>query len=212
MRIQGIRTTSANEQFVQERRDQIVKNAMRLFAKKGLERTSMKDIGKACNMTSANIYNYIGKKEDLVTLVIQTNYSGLYKFIHSANEYADVLSPVEALVKIIDQFFRIHDRYRDNTYFVTRDFNSLKPGMRLIVTESSANVAAILEKIIKRGCAEGDFVIEDTWLAAHSIMSLAVIWCLRYLIYSKRYTIDEYIRLQTIQIFHMLRCSATVKV
>ena len=100
MRIQGIRSTSDNEQLVQEKRDQIVKNAVRLFAKKGMERTSMKDIGKACGMTSANLYNYIGKKEDLVTLVIQTNYSQFYKqFINEASEYCDAMAPEAALVR-----------------------------------------------------------------------------------------------------------------
>jgi TetR/AcrR family transcriptional regulator, cholesterol catabolism regulator len=211
MRIQGIRTTSVNGQFVQERRDQIVKNALRLFAKKGMERTSMKDIGKACNMTSANLYNYIGKKEDLVTLVIQTTYSQLYKAIHEVDEDADMLGPVEALVKVIDRLFRVYDKYRDNTYFVTRDFISLKPSLRLTVTEAQANIAATFEKIIKRGCAQGEFVTEDTWLAAHSIMTLAVVWCLQYLVYSKRYTVDEYIKLQTEHVLGMLHCDAKVK-
>jgi TetR/AcrR family transcriptional regulator, cholesterol catabolism regulator len=211
MRIHGIRNTSVNGQFVQERRDQIVKNALKLFARKGMERTSMKDIGKACNMTSANLYNYIGKKEDLVTLVIQTTYSQLYKSIAEANEYADTLGAVEALARVIDQFFRVYDKYRENTYFVTRDFISLKPSQRLTVSETSANIAAMFEKIIKRGCAQGEFVAEDTWLAAHSIMALAVVWCLQYLVYSKRYTIDDYIKLQTEHVFRMLHCDAKVK-
>jgi TetR/AcrR family transcriptional regulator, cholesterol catabolism regulator len=212
MKIQGIRTTSVNEQFVQERRDQILKSAMRLFARKGLERTSMKDIGKACNMTSANLYNYIGKKEDLVTLLIQTNYSQVYRFIDTANELADTLSPVDALTRIIDGWFRLQDKHRDNTYFVTRDFNSLRPSLRLTVSEASANLGAVIEKIIKKGCEEGDFAVDDSWLAAHSIMALSVVWSLHYLVYSKRYSIDDYIRLHTQHIFHLLKFDVKVKV
>jgi TetR/AcrR family transcriptional regulator, cholesterol catabolism regulator len=211
IKLQGIRTKCENEAFVLEWRYQIARNALGLFAEKGLENTSVRDIARACNITPGNLYNYIGKKEDILVLVIQTNYKHVAHFIHEANEYVEVFSPVEALTKAIDQFFRVHDKNRKSTYFVNRDFSFLRPAMKLMVTESADNVVAVFEKIIKKGCVEGYFKVENTWLAAQSIRALGLIWSLQYIIYSKRYTIDEYIKLQSRQIFDMLNCNLKVK-
>jgi hypothetical protein len=161
--------------------------------------------------TSGNLYNYIGKKEDIVTLVIRTHYAHLFKFIHEGNEYSEVLSPIDALGKAVDQFFMIQHMDRDMAYFVNRDFNSIKPAMRLMITESSANATAVFEKIIKKGCVQGVFKVQNTWMAAHSIRALGQIWSVHHMLYSKRCTINQYIELQLGQIFDMLNCNSKTR-
>ena len=196
MKLHGIKTASANEQFVQERREQIVKSATRLFARKGYEQTSMKDIGKACNMTPANLYNYIGKKDDLLTLVIRNNYAHLYEFTRQIEDDIEKLEPVQALISTTERHLRLHDQFRDNTYFVSRDFNSFRPSIKLVIIESSAMIEALFEKIIVKGREAGLFKAEDPWLIARTIMGMGVMWSLLYPMYSKKYSIDEYIKRQ----------------
>ena len=212
MKLAGIRAASNNEQFVQERRDQIIKSATKLFARKGYDQTSMKDIGKACSMTPANLYNYIGKKDDLLTLVIRNNYARLYKVTREIEDDIERLEPVEALLSTVEKFLRLHDNNRENTYFVSRDINSFKPSVRLTVIESSANIEALFERVIRKGCNEGLFTANDPWMVARTIMAMGVMWCLQYPIYVKHSNIDEYIRLQKEQALKLLCCKAEVKV
>jgi AcrR family transcriptional regulator len=212
VKLAGIRSASNNEQLVQDKRGQIIKNATRLFARKGYAETSMKDIGKACNMTPANLYNYIGKKDDLLTLVIRSNYSHLYTFVHEVEDDIERKEPVEALLSTIEKFLKLHDSNRDNTYFVSKDINSFKPGIRLTVIESSANIEALLERIIKKGCNQGLFTSVDSWMVARTIMAMGVTWCMQYPIYIKRYNIDQYIGVQKEHALRLLCCKAKVKV
>jgi AcrR family transcriptional regulator len=212
VKLAGIRSASNNEQFVQEKRDLIIKNSTKLFARKGYAETSMKDIGKACNMTPANLYNYIGKKDDLLTLVIRNNYSHLYRVTHEIEDDMERLAPLEALMATIEKFLKLHDSNRDNTYFVSRDIQSFKPSIRLTVIESSANLEALFERVIKKGCNEGIFSTDDPWMVARTIMAMGVMWCLQYQIYGKRYTIDEYIKLQKEQALRLLCCKIKAKV
>lgn len=212
MKLAGIRTASSNEQFVQERRDQIIKSATRLFARKGYNQTSMKDIGKACNMTPANLYNYIGKKDDLLTLVIRNNYSNVYAFMREIESDIDDMNPVEALLSSVEKLLKLHDKFRENTYFVSRDINSFRPSIRLMVIESSASIEAILEKIIKKGANTGDFNVDDPWLIARTIMAMGVMWSLQYGVYSNHYNIDEYIKVQKEHALRLLCCKSVTGV
>lgn len=206
MKLHGIKAASANEQFVQERREQIVKSATRLFARKGYEQTSMKDIGKACNMTPANLYNYIGKKDDLLTLVIRNNYSHLYAFTREIEDDIEKLDPVQALLSTTERHLRLHDQYRDNTYFVTRDFNSFRPSIKLVIIESSAMIEGLFERILIKGRDAGVFTIEDPWLTARTIMGMGVMWSLQYPMYSRKYTIDQYIKQQKEHVMRLVCC------
>ena len=70
----AIKANSSNAKLVQERRDQILRSAIRLFNKKGFDGTSMRDIARACRMTSANIYNYISGKEDIIRLILEAGH------------------------------------------------------------------------------------------------------------------------------------------
>jgi TetR/AcrR family transcriptional regulator, cholesterol catabolism regulator len=211
MKLQGIRTRSENEDLVIWQRELIVKKTVHLFATKGLQKTSVRDIANACNMTSGNLYNYIGKKEDLVTLVIQNNYSHLFKFIHEMNDFSDLARPEESLAKAVDRFIRIHHEYRDIIYFVHKDYTILKPSLRLMISETTENVAGVFEKIINIGCRDGSFSVQNPWLAAHSIRAVGQLWTLQYRLLSRRFTVDDYIAAQLEQIFNMLNCHTRVR-
>jgi len=49
-----------------ERRREIASTAMRLFSKKGFERTSVREIAEACGIAKGSIYDYFATKEDIL--------------------------------------------------------------------------------------------------------------------------------------------------
>ena len=48
---------------------QIIEISSRIIVKKGFDRTSMREISKATNLTTAGLYHHIGSKEKLLNLV-----------------------------------------------------------------------------------------------------------------------------------------------
>ena len=48
---------------------QIIEISSRIFSKRGFDRSSMREISKAVNLTTAGLYHHIGSKEKLLNLV-----------------------------------------------------------------------------------------------------------------------------------------------
>ena len=199
-----IRTFSSNTELVDKRRQQIIRSARQLFVKKGYDRTTMRDIGKACRMTSAGVYHYLGKKEDILSLVVQHVYKQLYAFIREAEGYADTLEPAMALSRAMDRYYRLLDENREDALFINNNYTLFKPALRLQVWETVASVVAVFEKIIGkigRGCGS---VIDNGSLLAFNIVALGQMWFLRRNYLAARHSIDEYIEYQTEQVFKQI--------
>ncbi len=201
----AIKANSSNEKLVQERRDQIFRNAIRLFNKKGFDGTSMRDIARACRMTSANIYNYISGKEDIIRLILEAGHEQSYRFIAEAEEGLVKLAAVEALKNAVALFFRHIDNNRQGVTFLYRGMASFKEDIRSSVLKVEADETEVFEKIINRGSLEGDFAVDDARLLADNIILLGQMWAVKHGLFEKRYTIEGYINLQTGNITAQLR-------
>src|SRR6266853_3064959 len=57
---------------IEDRRDQIIDAAMRVFAQKGFTRATNKDIAREAGITPGLIYYYFDSKEDLLKTIIET--------------------------------------------------------------------------------------------------------------------------------------------
>ena len=58
-------------QHKQERHDQLVATARRLFAEKGVESTTIKDIAEAAGVAQGLLYHYFDSKEDLLWAIVE---------------------------------------------------------------------------------------------------------------------------------------------
>ncbi len=201
----AIKANSSNEKLVQERRDQILRSAIRLFNKKGFDGTSMRDIARACRMTSANIYNYISGKEDIIRLILEAGHEQSYRFIAEAEAGLGKLAAVEALKNAVALFFRHIDKNRPGVTFLYRGMASFKEDIRSSVLKVEADETEVFEKIINRGSIEGDFAVDDARLLADNIISLGQMWAVKHGLFERRYTIEGYINMQTSNITAQLR-------
>jgi AcrR family transcriptional regulator len=197
MKSKSIRTYSNNEKLVEERRDQIIKCAIRQFNKKGFDGTSMRDIAAACHMTSANLYNYIAEKDDIIHLIMRGGIEGTQAFIQKSDEALQSMKPRQALVRVIDLFYRYIDSSRAGVTFLYRGIAALKDGVRESVIAREADEISAFQRILDKGCREKEFVVGDTRIVADNIVSLGQMWAVKHGTFEKRYTIDEYIKLQT---------------
>lgn len=199
-----IRANSTNEKLVTERRNQIIRSAIKLFNKKGFDGTGMRDIARACRMTSANIYNYIGGKEDIIRLILENGHDQSYRFVTEAEAGLVKLNAVEAMINAVALFFRHINDMRPGVTFLYRGIASFREDIRASVLKIEADETEVFEKIIIKGCRNGEFEAEDVRLWADNIILLGQMWAVKYGIFEKRYDIEEYIRLQTTNILRQL--------
>lgn len=54
----------------QERRNQLIETALRLFAEKGMENTTIKDIAEAAGVAQGLLYHYYRSKDDLLWAIV----------------------------------------------------------------------------------------------------------------------------------------------
>ena len=82
---------------VEDRREQIIDAAMRVFAQKGFSRATNKDIAHEAGITPGLIYHYFTSKEDLLMAVIEAR--SPLQFIANLPPEISLLPP--------EQFFRV---------------------------------------------------------------------------------------------------------
>ena len=91
------RSKKQNEQIKEERRSQILTQALRLFASRGLAATKIADIAAAAGVSQGLIYHYFSSKEEIFTELIRHAYAG----ISAAARYLEELpAPPAAKIRL----------------------------------------------------------------------------------------------------------------
>jgi TetR/AcrR family transcriptional regulator, cholesterol catabolism regulator len=192
--MQKIRTYSPDEKLVAERREQIVRAAVQLIAKKGFGSTGIRQIAEACNMTIGNLYHYIGKKEDIIFLADEFGLSLNDAFVVQTCDDLEAYSPQDALTRAVFRYIRHIDNTREFTNMVYKELRSFNSSSRRAVLESELAIIAAFENILKKGNREGVFDVRDTKLVAGSIVSLAEMWAVKQWQFKGQYSLDQYMK------------------
>lgn len=206
----GIRTFSSNEGLVSERREHIAKSVAPLFVRKGYGQTSIREIASACGMSMGHLYYYIGGKEDVLQIMMDYDlhfYVNLVKKIISSSKS---LGPTEALVKVIDQFFRAIDNASDFTLFFYQETKNLQPDARKIIMDRERSLVLEFEKLLGRGCQAGEFQIANIPLVANNIVITGHMWALRRWMLGRICSLDDYIQNQTQYLLKSIACDKNV--
>ena len=64
-----VKTMTKDKGLVRDRREQLIRAAIKVFGEKGFHQTTVRDIGRAARLTQGTIYNYVRSKEDILFLV-----------------------------------------------------------------------------------------------------------------------------------------------
>jgi len=192
-----IRTFSNDKALVKERRNHIVRCSTKVFTKKGYDRTNMRELAKACDMSAGALYHYFGSKEEILYSIINSATSKQAGSMEDcANELAKA-SPTIALVEIMRKFYEWHDENQNMTLFAYQETKNLPGNARQSIFDSDARILTVFEKLLTRGVEEGEFNIDDPKLIAHDIVVLGHAWALRRWYLRKRWTFKTYVEKQT---------------
>jgi AcrR family transcriptional regulator len=163
--------------LIEERREQHVSAAVRVFKQKGFHAATIRDIGRAAGMTQGTIYNYVRSKDDILYLVCDRLVSqyqdetqrALEATQNSAQRIALITRAVaEVIYEHQDEILLIYQ----NTYLLDRR------SLEVILTRIKGFVA-ILEDLISEAAAQERLKMCNPHYAAHFLTFLPTVIALR---------------------------------
>jgi AcrR family transcriptional regulator len=121
--------STQNSALIEERHQQIVDGASKIFFEKGYHPTTTREIAKACGMSIGQLYHYIRSKDDVLYLIHKHMHKLWYDYLRRSNlEQIDdpVQKFTEALRQILQfqienkkliQFVYSESKYLDKKHF-----------------------------------------------------------------------------------------------
>jgi len=179
------------------RRRQVIMAAAKLFLKKGLHKTTMREIARESGIVVGTLYHYISTKDDIMTMIMDEELAVVHEFIRDSERLLAKIGPVKTLRVTIDRYLRMIDISQDLQVFWYQESGNMLLEQRRRLIEVEDKLAAMYSKILQAGCGSGDFQVKDVLLTAHDIIVLADMWAFRRWFAGKHCTLDEFIRHQT---------------
>jgi len=187
-----MRTFSSNKPLVEQRRHEIARSAVKIFAKKGYERTGMRDIATACGITTGTLYYYVGSKKDILWLVLEMSQFSRNERFEFIQSQLDDVNVTEALQQAIKMYLEHVDEQQDTYIFLVHAPLALNREDRRVLFESSTANPAFFRKFLKQGIGAGEFRNIDPDFVASIIVRTANAWALSRWTLRKRYTLETY--------------------
>lgn len=200
-----IRTFSNDEALVKERRSHIVRCSTKVFTKKGYDRTNMRELAEACDMSAGALYHYFGSKEEILYSIINSATSQQAILMEDRAKELEGMRPMAALEQVIRTFYEWHDSNQDITLFTYQETKNLPATARRDIFDSEARILAVFERLLIRGVEEGEFSIADPKLIAHDIVVLGHAWALRRWYLRRHSSFQTYLKEQTDAILRAIR-------
>ena len=192
-----IRTFSEDEALVRERRRDIANGAIKVFLKNGYDEATMADIARACGMSKGLLYHYVSSREDILYLIARDQMDGTMAGFSALAERCEASAPTEAVVEYIRYYYTVVHDTQDYQVFLNQVVAKLPREDRRVLFDANTFALDVLDGILQRGVASGEFEIEDTTLVAHNIMLIGRAWADRRWFLHRLYTFEQYLGIQT---------------
>ncbi len=100
-----IRRRYRGERYRRTRRDEIVRRALKVFARKGYDATSMDDIADRARVAKGTLYYYFPSKEDLYHAVMVHSLQGIFEDLSA--KISDVHDPFQAFTRLLEALVKM---------------------------------------------------------------------------------------------------------
>lgn len=152
------------------RRAAVLDTACRLFAERGYLATSMRDIAAALGVQAPSLYNHIASKQDILFAIMDTAMRRALAALEEALEGVDDVS--EQLRRATESLVLDFLRFPNEVTICNTEVRSLDPANRVAIVALRDRYAAVVRRIIERGCQEGRFATDSPMLAAFAVLEL----------------------------------------
>ncbi len=155
---------------MKDKRRHILVTALQLFAEKGFEGTTVRDIAEKASVNVAMVNYYFGSKDKLFEQILDTKFTTTHGLLDGI--YKDKsLSYIEKIYKVIDAYIE--------WFFTQRKFHRLihqelllhqREDMQVSIVNYLFNNTEVLKNIIRGGIKKGEFKKVDIEMTIASLV------------------------------------------
>lgn len=191
-----VQSSIKDENKIIERRQQIIDAGVNLFKEKGFHRATTRELAKAAGFSIGTLYEYIRTKEDVLFLVCDNIFNEVTKCL---SEFPADTGTIASLEQAIHQYYSLIDQMPEEFTIMYQETKSLPKEAMHYILDKELEMVAIFERILKACVEAGNLKLSDeaVYLAANQIVVQGQSWAFRKWALQKRYTIEQYIKLQT---------------
>ncbi len=149
-------------------RQRIIEGALRLFAERGVDATSIRDIATSAMITEPAVYRHFRSKEDLIWEIFWTGYRGLGETLREAGAAGtDLKGRLTAMIETICALFD-----RDQALF--RFLLLTQHGQLAKITEREKSPVQVLHDSLAGAIAAGLLPPQDAQLATSTVFGIVL--------------------------------------
>jgi AcrR family transcriptional regulator len=187
----SVESAVADPRLVEERREQIIKAATKLFSEQGYYVTTIQDIAREAGISVGLIYQYFKDKDDVLFLTLKLVLETYEKVIPAAIEKAE--HPLERLCLAIGAYCRVVDRLREATVLTYRSTKSLRADRRTFIKEGETRTNRLLEGCLRACIAAGHVRPINDSLLVYQYVLFSHAWALKQWAHRGRYSLEDYV-------------------
>jgi AcrR family transcriptional regulator len=140
-----------------EKQLQIIETAERLFAQKGFDGTSVRDIAEEASINVAMISYYFGSKEKLMEAIFEVKIGRVQMRVEELMKQ-DNMSPIQKINTLIEEHIeRVMKSQQFYRIMICEQVSNSNPAIMAKVKQLKLRNAELIAELIKDGQKKGDF-------------------------------------------------------
>jgi len=159
-----------NRKSGHDTRGDILKRSRALFAQRGFEAVSMRDIADDVGIRPSSIYNHFPGKHALLGALMDAHMQRVLAEMTQALE--NVSDPADRLETFARQHLLIHLDYRDDVFLAYYEMRSLDGATKAHILSQRDAYEDLLRNILQAGAAAGVFQIGDSHVHGRAILAM----------------------------------------
>ena len=175
--------STKNAPLVENRHQQIVDGACKVFFEKGYHPTTIRDIAKACDMSMGQLYHYIRSKDDVLYLIHKHMHKVWYDYLKRSN-LEQIDDPIQKFKEALKQILQFQVENKKLIQFVYSESKYLdKKHFKVVLEMDYKHVIGfwrgLLEDVNKKKSVKGDLDILASLVAFTLVFLPLRGWTLR---------------------------------
>jgi len=175
--------STRNVSLVENRHQQIVDGACKVFFEKGFHPTTTRDIAKACGMSMGQLYHYIRSKDDVLYLIHKHMHNVWHDYLRRSR-LEQIDDPVQKFKEALRQILQFQTENKKLIQFVYSESKYLdKKHFKVVLEMDYQNVIGfwrnLLEDVNKEKSLKGDLDILASLVAFNLVFLPLRGWTLR---------------------------------
>ena len=158
------------QRSVQETRERILREAESLFATKGFEGTSIRDLAQACRISNAALYYHFPSKEVLLVETLKAALAHLLQAVQRAAQQGGNLR--QSLRRISQAYMETVQQKRSIVQLLLLGGRELTEEVTNIIGEYYQKVPGVVAQVVARGMSRGECRRRDPDLVAMTLLGI----------------------------------------